>query len=236
MTQLNINGMHCESCVSTITQALNNVEGIDEANVSLADKTAKISGDFSLEVAIRAIENVGYKAFQLKNIDLTVNQSSSDLSSDWAKLFPLFLIFLYISVSALGLNWENLQLNDFMLDFMGLFYIVFSFFKFLDYKNFPDSFIIYDPIAKLAPAYGWLYPFLELGLGLCFLMRLGLEQSLVITILILGATTFGVVNTLLNKVKIECACLGTVLKLPMTKATLIENSLMIIMAIWLLIP
>ena len=37
-------------------------------------------------------------------------------------------------------------------------------------------------------------------------------------------------KVLLQKQSVQCACLGTVLKLPMTEATLIENSIMIVMA------
>ena len=121
-----------------------------------------------------------------------------------------------------------------MLDFMGLFYIVFSFFKFLDLKGFPESFRMYDPLAKAIPFYGWIYPFLELGLGLMFLMRFELSLSLAITIVILGITTIGVIRTLVDKKSIRCACLGTALKLPMTEATLIENAVMILMAIIML--
>jgi hypothetical protein len=36
---------------------------------------------------------------------------------------------------------------------MGLFYIVFSFFKFLDLKGFSVSFRMYDPLAKALPVY-----------------------------------------------------------------------------------
>jgi hypothetical protein len=40
-----------------------------------------------------------------------------------------------------------------MLDFIGLFYIVFSFFKFLDLKGFSVSFRMYDPLAEALPVY-----------------------------------------------------------------------------------
>ena len=113
---------------------------------------------------------------------------------------------------------------------MGLFYIVFSFFKFLDLKGFPDSFKMYDPIAKRIAVYGWVYPFIETILGLMFLFRYQIDIALVVTIIILGATTFGVVKTLLDKKAIKCACLGTALNLPMTEATFIENTIMLIMA------
>ena len=122
-----------------------------------------------------------------------------------------------------------------MYDFMGLFFIVFSFFKFLDYKNFPSTFKMYDPIAKVIPLYGWIYPFIESMLGLAFLMREQLYIALIISLIILVTTTAGVVRTLIRKESIQCACLGTALKLPMTTATIIENSIMLFMTIWMLI-
>jgi hypothetical protein len=65
-------------------------------------------------------------------------------------------------------------------------------------------------------------------------MRVGITQVLVVTLIILGATTIGVVQSLLSKRQIQCACLGTALKLPMTQATFIENAIMIAMAIGML--
>ena len=117
-----------------------------------------------------------------------------------------------------------------MLDFMGLFYIVFSFFKMLDLKGFPESFKMYDPLAKRLPIYGWIYPFIETALGLMFLMRYEVGLALVVTLVVLGITTIGVTKTLMDKKSIRCACLGTALKLPMTEATFIENTIMIAMA------
>jgi len=82
-----------------------------------------------------------------------------------------------------------------MLDFMGLFYIVFSFFKMLDLKGFPASFQMYDPLAKLIPTYGKIYPFIEATLGIMFLMRFQISIALILTIVILSITTIGVVKT-----------------------------------------
>ena len=68
-----------------------------------------------------------------------------------------------------------------------------------------------------------------------FLTRIEVNIALLSTIIILGITSVGVTKTLLNKRTINCACLGTTLKLPMTEATFIENAIMITMAIVLLI-
>ncbi len=82
---------------------------------------------------------------------------------------------------------------------MGLFYIVFSFFKMLDLKGFPESFRMYDPLAKRLPIYGWIYPFIETGLGLMLLMRFKIKIALIITLIVLGITTIGVTKTLLEQ-------------------------------------
>ena len=101
--------------------------------------------------------------------------------------------------------------------------------------GFPASFSMYDPIARRVPIYGWIYPFIEVSLGLMFLLRWQLQWALILTLLVLGATTIGVIGALSNKKHIRCACLGTALKLPMTEATLIENAIMLLMAIYMLL-
>jgi len=67
-----------------------------------------------------------------------------------------------------------------------------------------------------------------------FLIRFEVNIALILTVIVLGITTIGVTQTLINKKSIKCACLGTTLNLPMTEATFIENALMIIMAFLLL--
>ena len=67
-----------------------------------------------------------------------------------------------------------------------------------------------------------------------FLTRFEVKIALILTVMVLGTTTIGVTQTLLDKRSIKCACLGTTLNLPMTEATLIENVLMIVMAFLLI--
>ena len=219
--------MHCEACVSKIEEALYNINGIEKVAVNLKNEMATIQGDAKIDKIINIIDDLGYTA--------TLNNNSEIKESTVIKLFPLYLSFLYITAGSLIINRSEFILENFMYDFMGLFFIVFSFFKFLDYKNFPGIFKMYDPIAKVIPLYGWIYPFVESMLGLAFLMREQLYIALIISLIILVTTTVGVVTTLIRKESIQCACLGTALKLPMTTATIIENSIMLFMTIWMLI-
>ena len=226
--------MHCAGCVSTIERAVYKVEGVTKAVVSLSKGTVRVEGEVSSSSVINAITSTGYEATPMDPTVPQINQEQIEPQSELKQLFPLFLIFFYISSAALLINWTNFNASNFMFDFMGLFFIVFSFFKILDYKNFPHSFAMYDPIAKRFSIYGWIYPAIETVLGLAFLFRVALNFSLIATIIILGITTMGVTRALIDKRAIRCACLGTALKLPMTKATFIENSIMIIMATYML--
>ena len=149
------------------------------------------------------------------------------------QLYPLYLIGAYLFAFS-GYRWATSSLEDAMLDFMGGFFLVFSFFKFLDLKGFAPSFAMYDPIAKKLPVYGKVYPFLEVTLGALFITRFEVQILLYITLGILGSTTLGVIRSLLDKRQIQCACLGTALKLPMTEATFIENAIMLAMTCYML--
>lgn len=177
-----------------------------------------------------------YKVSLIENNFVSKALSNSENEkSKLQQLKPLILILFYITTASVLLNYQNWDRNEIMLDFMGLFYIVFSFFKLLDLKGFSESFKMYDPLASRVPIYGWIYPFIEVVLGLMFLMHFGVKTALVITLIVLGVTTIGVTKSLLDKKSIRCACLGTALKLPMTEATFIENAVMIVMAILLLV-
>ena len=227
--------MHCSACVNKIEKALTDLDGVLSAKVDLSSKSATITGSAQLETLIESVKDVGYEPYLIEEKIENHKSHKKDSSSQIKQLFPLFLIFFYITVFSLLMNRSNFHVNAFMYDFMGLFYIVFSFFKFLDYKNFPASFSMYDPIAKILPLYGWIYPIIETLLGLFFLLRYQLLLSLITTIILLGVTTIGVTRSLLKKSDIQCACLGTALNLPMTKATFIENFIMILMAAWMLL-
>ncbi len=230
-----ITGMTCQGCVASVQKRLSQVDGVEEVLVDLENGEATIT--MKHHIPIQSFQSSLSSKYAIQeNGNHHVEMSLPKEASKWAQLRPLFLIFLYLFAAAFLLNYKEWSQGEAMLDFMGLFYVVFSFFKLLDLKGFPESFRMYDPLAKLIPAYGWIYPFIELGLGLLFLMRIQTQFALIATIVILGITTVGVTKTLLDKKSIRCACLGTALNLPMTEATFIENAIMLVMAVWMLIP
>ena len=232
---LQISGMTCEGCKSSVEGKLGSLDGVDNVQVNLARGEAVIYSknpiSFSL---IKETLPPKYSLINEEGVNLDIHGDVTIKESKIKQLKPLFIILGYIFIASILLNYKNWNSSNAMLDFMGLFYIVFSFFKILDIKGFSISFRMYDPLAKKAPIYGYIYPFIEVLLGVMFLTRFEVNIALVITVIILGVTTIGVTQTLLNKRAIKCACLGTTLNLPMTEATFIENALMIIMALILI--
>ena len=231
-TTFKISGMTCNGCRSTVENKLSSLDGIDNVQVDLNNGEAIVysKNPISFSLISNSLPSK-YKVISKRDAKDNMIIKSSKIK----QLKPLFIILGYISVTSILLNYRNWNSTNAMLDFMGLFYIIFSFFKILDIKGFSTSFKMYDPLAKKITTYGYIYPFIEILLGLMFLTRIEVNIALLITIIILGITTIGVTKTLLNKKTINCACLGTTLKLPMTEATFIENAIMIIMAIILLI-
>ena len=234
----NIEGMTCDGCKASVIEQLSSVGGVNEVDVNLEEGVALIGSDgvlntSDLQAALSDKYTITAKSDQHQVIGLATSNSSSD-KTKLQQLRPLLMILAYITTGSILIHHDDWNSHEFMLDFMGLFFIVFSFFKMLDLKGFAESFKMYDPLAARIPVYGIIYPFLETALGIMFLMRIEIFLALVFTIIILGLSTIGVTTSLLNNRSIRCACLGTVLDLPMTEATFIENAIMLIMATYMI--
>jgi YHS domain-containing protein len=124
---------------------------------------------------------------------------------------------------------------DAMYDFMGMFFTVFAGFKLLDVQGFADAYSTYDIVAKKSRAYALSYPFIELALGLAYLFRANVDALNWAAFVLMSVSSIGVIQAVKNKRKIQCACLGTRIKLPMTKITLLEDLLMAAMALTMIL-
>ncbi|MBM18080.1 MAG: hypothetical protein CL947_03380 [Epsilonproteobacteria bacterium] len=148
----------------------------------------------------------------------------------------LFLIISAIVCTTLIVQFlfQITTLKDFMRIFMGLFFIVFGFFKILNWTGFAYAFAEYDIIAKNTIAYAYLYPLIEFFLGAMYLSNNATFVIHVITGLIMFIGAIGVAQSLIYKKDIRCACLGTVIKLPVSWITLIEDIGMGLMALYMI--
>lgn len=171
--------------------------------------------------------------------DMSHDMESHDQSSQ-NSYWPLAVIIGMITLVTMILSYQNYLNGNFMLDsamsvFMAGFFLVFSSFKFMDVKGFAQGYSTYDLLAQKVYNYGFIYPFLELGLGLAYLTGNNNFYINLFTFILMGFSGLGVLNSMLKKRKFQCACLGTFLKVPLTKVTLIEDFGMALMALLMLI-
>jgi hypothetical protein len=118
--------------------------------------------------------------------------------------------------------------------FMGVFFCVFAMLKLFHPGAFADGFEMYDLLAQRWRPYGYIYPYLELLLGLAYLGFFLPTLTYILTIILLGFSAVGVLSALRRGLDINCPCMGSVLDVPLSTVTLTEDLGMIFMALVLL--
>lgn len=139
--------------------------------------------------------------------------------SNYSPLITIIVFCLLIPTAQI----DPYDYSKYMDYFMGYFFIFLSMFKFFNLKGFVDGFATYDLITQKIRAYGYLYPFIELGLGLSYLSEHNLLITYVLTVLIMAISGAGVIKSILSGQKLKCACLGTSLNVPLSMVSVIEN-------------
>ncbi len=148
---------------------------------------------------------------------------------------PLFIIVGLILLPVLALALRDVADGTFtweagMTRFMAGFFLVFSGLKLLDVPGFAQGYSTYDLLARKVKGYGYVYPFLELALGLAYLTNVAPFATNIVTVVLMTFSGIGVAESLMQKRKFQCACLGTFIKVPLTKITIIEDFGMAAMA------
>ncbi len=237
ISKFTVTGMTCESCVKTMTEKLSAISDAESADVDLQGKNISITTNRN--VILSEVEAIlsslpKYKVLDYNppaNFEETISNKNSSIFKTYK---PLIVIFTFIILTSLAyqLSLGSFNSNLFMNHLMAGFFIGFSFFKFLDLKAFTDSFSGYDPVGRKFPNYGYIYPFIELALGLLFIAGKYLIIANAMTIFILTITSFGVYKRLQLKSNFQCACLGTTFNLPLSNVTITENAVMILMGVY----
>jgi copper chaperone CopZ len=227
-----VNGIKCSSCVTKIKNALKDFADSIEVSLNPPQIALERKDLADLEKLNAAVGKVGsYQLILLEEIPPAMTDSMIQHLSWLKTYYPLLMIIGMISLCSLaGVN----TLHQWMIHFMAGFFLVFGAFKLIDLKGFRDAYATYDLLAKKWTLYGYIYPFLEIVLGLAFLFKFKLTLFLWLSLILMGFSSLGVAKALFEKKKIRCACLGTALKLPMTTVTLIEDLSMVVMAILML--
>lgn len=224
----NLTGMTCGSCEAKVKSALLNIEYVTAVEVSKETNSATIT--MNKHIALSDFQKTLDPKYQIS----AVNHSEiAEQTKSWFETYkPILLIFFYISLVVFVLNFDFGHFNYMtaMQHFMAGFFLVFSFFKLLNLKGFAESYAMYDVVARRIPVWGYVYAFIELGLGIAYLINFNPLITNWVTFIVMTISIIGVLQSVLNKKKIQCACLGAVFNLPMSTVTIIEDALMIAMS------
>ncbi|MGQ7853528.1 heavy-metal-associated domain-containing protein [Pedobacter sp. WC2501] len=231
-----LTGMTCSGCENKVKSNLLTLPDVTSVEVSKDANTATVSMDkhIGLDTLQQALGGTDSKY----QISAAHHNETLEETKSWAETYkPILLIFGYVTTISLVVSWQANAINFmvFMRVFMAGFFLTFSFFKMLNLKAFAESYAMYDIVAKKFSAWGYIYAFIELGLGLSFALNLSPVIVNWVTLIVMTISILGVLESVLNKKKIQCACLGAVFNLPMSTVTIVEDAIMIAMSAAMLI-
>jgi copper chaperone CopZ len=230
-----VTGMTCGGCVNRVKNALQPFAA--EVIVTLDPPQATLKQpSTNLAQLNQTLSKVGH--YSLTPPTPHIQSNTVEETASWLTTYrPLLLVFGYITLVCLVIEWTHgaFALHRFMPNFMAGFFLTFSFFKLLDLTGFANSYAMYDVLAKRVPQYGYVYPFIELALGIGYILDGNGLLVNSMTFVVMTFSTLGVVIAVSKRQKIRCACLGAVFNLPMSTVTIIEDVLMAGMALWMLL-
>ncbi len=231
-----VTGMTCGSCEAKVKSSLLSLPEVLSAEVSHKENSATI--EMSKHISLAALQKaLGGEESKYK-ISAVHHSETIEQTKNWFTIYkPVLLIFFYILTTTLLVEYvaDSFNWMRWMSHFMAGFFLTFSFFKLLNLKGFAESYAMYDIVAKQWNGWGYVYAFTELALGFAFLTGFNLIITNAVTLVIMTISIIGVLQSVLNKRKIKCACLGDVFNLPMSTITIIEDALMIAMSAFMLL-
>lgn len=230
--------LRCGACVASIRPLFDAEPGVRSwtADVSTPDKLLTVEGnDISVKRVGELLNAKGYHV--LSEVSPTPAPAPAPASEPKTSYYPLLLILLFLlgGTALVEVGAGAFDRMRAMRHFMAGFFLVFGFFKLLNVPAFADAYRGYDVVAKVWPAWGFVYPFVEVLLGAGYLANVWPVAVNVVTLVVMGVSTVGVVQSVLNKRKIRCACLGTVFNLPMSVITIVEDVTMVAMSVGMLV-
>ena len=224
--------MTCSSCEAKVKSALLMVDNVTHVEVSLQDHSTTIT--MNKHVPLKELQKALDPKYQIAALE---HNEMTEQTKSWFETYkPILLIFFYITLTTvlIQINNQHFDLMQWMRHFMAAFFLVFSFFKLLNLKGFTESYVMYDILARRFPSWAYIYAFIELALGIGYMIDFNPIVINTVSFFVMSVSIIGVLNTVLNKQQIQCACLGDVFHLPMSIVTIIEDALMIIMAAFML--
>ncbi len=153
----------------------------------------------------------------------------------WKSYLPLLTVVGVILLMTIALSLQDNMLGICSIaKTISYFMIGFFLTKLMDLKGFAEGYSTYDLLAQKVPAYGYIYPFIEIFFGVAMILMPTSQMLLWAEIIMMAFSGLGVSIKIAKKEPFMCVCLGTFLKIPLTKVTLIEDFGMAFLALIML--
>ena len=221
-----VRGVRCGSCVGKIEAALLSEPRIQSATIDGDRRSLTLTHglDDPLADLNGLLTSLGsYRAEEGKLTRL--------LLAKIAHYKPLIMMTGLVLVFGLVLQmfrgWHG---HGLMGDLMAGYFLLFGALKVANCKAFSRAYARYDLLAGQSAAYAAAYPFLEVVLGVIYLIQPeALLLNLFVAVLMLEKA-WSVNKALGIGQNLQCACLGGFFSIPISKVTVFEDLLMAFMA------
>ncbi|WP_426445468.1 copper-exporting P-type ATPase CopA [Siccibacter colletis] len=165
--QLLIGGMSCASCVTRVQKALSGVDGVTQARVNLAERTALVMGHASATDLVRAVEDAGYSAEAIEddNIRRERQQQTALAAMKRFRWQAAVALALGIPVMIWGMLGDNMMVTDanrtlwLVIGLVTLAVMVFAGGHFYSsaWKSLKNRTATMDTLVALGTGAAWLY-------------------------------------------------------------------------------
>lgn len=160
-----------------------------------------------------------------------------DPIDDGVRYTPVIVIFSFAVLAIVALSLASAQpvlSATTLLQCVALSMVFLAVQKLQDLHSFTNTFVTYDLLARRWVPYGYAYPFLEAYVGLAMLAQwpAWLVAPVALVIGAIGAVSvFKAVY--LDRRRLQCACVGGNSQVPLGFISLLENGVMVLMAVYM---
>ena len=138
---------------------------------------------------------------------------------------PVIVVFAVAFLLSFSTNFN-------MISFMGYALVMLATLKLMSLQSFYTSFKKYDLVTKKISFYGFAYPFLELIIGISFISAQLLQVSSVFSIIVGSISFISIAKAVyIDKIDLNCACIGGGSNVPLGFVSLSEAFMMILMGV-----
>jgi len=151
---------------------------------------------------------------------------------------PVIALFSVAALLAIVVTWLSLGTvfaGRTIELFIAISMVLLGLQKLQDVERFATMFLNYDLLAQRWVRYGYVYPFIETGAGLLMMAGVLTWISAPAALFVASIGAYSVFKAVyIDKRELKCACVGGDSKVPLGFVSLLENVMMVGMALWML--